>query len=62
MTQLSELLLCPLSPPIDSELLKVLQNDLTEDIDKPSLQKQFVFVVFFLYYLTDLFSTEMTDT
>jgi len=43
----------PLSPPIDSELLEVLQNDPTEDIAKPSLQKLFFF---------DLISTEMTDT
>ena len=35
----------PLSPPIDSELLEVLQNDPTEDIAKPSLQKLFFLIL-----------------
>ena len=43
--QFPEPLLCPPSPPIDSELPEVLQYDPTEDIAQASLQKQFVFMV-----------------
>ena len=43
--QFPEPLLCPPSPPIDSELPKVLHYDPTEDIAQASLQKQFVFMV-----------------
>jgi hypothetical protein len=43
--QFPEPLLCPPSPPIDSELPEVLHYDPTEDIAQASLQKQFVFMV-----------------
>ena len=43
--QFPEPLLCPPSPPIDSELPKVLHYYPTEDIAQAPLQKQFVFMV-----------------
>jgi hypothetical protein len=54
MMQFHEPPLYPPSPPIDSELPEVLQND--PNIAQPSQQKLFVFIFqFLLYYLTDLF-------
>jgi hypothetical protein len=45
MIQLPEPLLCSLFPPIDSEIPEVLQDDPTEDVAKPSVQKLFLFIV-----------------
>jgi hypothetical protein len=55
MMQLPKPPLHPPSPPIDSKLPEVLQNDPTEDIAQPSQQKLFVFMFQFLFILFDQF-------
>ena len=59
--QFPEPLLCPPSPPIDLELPKVLHYDPTENIAQASLQKQFVFMVWFLFVLFDWFIFNRDD-